>query len=115
MAAFPRAVADEIGAFITDDAVWHDAPTPPVQGRTAIRARLRSLFARSVPLRWVVRHIAASGEAVLTERMDAFRVAQEPISRPCMGTFEVRNGHIVAWRDSWDRQQFEHRLQSATA
>ncbi len=57
-----------------------------------------------------MRHIAASGGAVLTERIDYFRIDGRHISVPCMGIFEVREGKIMAWRDCWDLQQVERQL-----
>jgi limonene-1,2-epoxide hydrolase len=53
-----------------------------------------------------VRHIAASGDVVLTERVDVFVSPGKRIELPVMGTFELRDGRIAAWRDYFDLQQF---------
>lgn len=48
--------------------------------------------------------IAATGNTVLTERIDHLLAADgsEVEGSAVMGTFEVENGKIVAWRDYFD-------------
>jgi len=53
-----------------------------------------------------VLNIAGNGNVVLTERIDHFHRAAGVIDLPVMGTFEVRDGKIAAWRDYFDLQQF---------
>ena len=50
--------------------------------------------------------IAADGGTVLTERHDVFTFANGEIDLPVMGTFEVADGKITAWRDYFDMNQF---------
>jgi limonene-1,2-epoxide hydrolase len=47
-------------------------------------------------------NIAASGNTVLTERVDRFTIEGRAITLPVMGTFEIENGLICAWRDYFD-------------
>jgi limonene-1,2-epoxide hydrolase len=42
---------------------------------------------------------------VLTERVDTFTVGQIVAPLPVMGTFEIREGKISAWRDYFDMAQ----------
>ena len=42
------------------------------------------------------------GNTVLTERVDVFHLPKGTIDLPVMGTFEVRDGKIAAWRDYFD-------------
>ncbi|MNL80422.1 Epoxide hydrolase EphG [compost metagenome] len=52
---------------------------------------------------WKTVAIAAAGEVVLTERVDDFITEDGGrISIPLMGSFRVRNGEIVEWRDYFD-------------
>ena len=53
-----------------------------------------------------IRHLVADGDVVLTERVDVFDTGDKTISLPVMGTFELRDGKIAAWRDYFDLQQF---------
>jgi limonene-1,2-epoxide hydrolase len=63
-----------------------------------------------------VHHIVAEGSAgddravVLTERTDVFVTADKNIELPVMGTFEVADGKIAAWRDYFDMNQFMSQL-----
>lgn len=48
-----------------------------------------------------MRHIATNGWVVLTERTDALFVGPVRIPFQICGTFEVRDGKIVVWRDTF--------------
>lgn len=61
-------------------------------------------------LPWEIRHFVASGDLVMTERVDNFLVQGTRVSVPCMGVFELRDGKIAAWRDYWDLKLFEAQL-----
>lgn len=101
---------DRIVAQLTDDAVYHNIPVEPVVGVEAIRATLASFTTgvESVEFRMVA--IAADGPTVLTERVDVFRYPGKEIALPVMGTFEVVDGKIAAWRDYFDLNQFMSQL-----
>jgi limonene-1,2-epoxide hydrolase len=109
-----RADPEEFASYFTEDAIWWNAPWEPVQGREAIRETLRRGAARMVALPWEIRHIAADGDVVLTERVDNFLVGEMCVRVPCMGVFELRDGKIAAWRDYWDLGQFERQLPPAS-
>jgi limonene-1,2-epoxide hydrolase len=94
-----------VGAF-TDDAVYHNIPLDPVVGPEAIRAFIEGFIGGVDSVEFRVRHIAASGDVVLTERVDVFVSPGKRIELPVMGTFELRDGRIAAWRDYFDLQQF---------
>ena len=72
--------AAELAAFFTDDAVYH------------------------------VINIAANGPVVMTERVDVFKLPDKSFELPVMGTFEVSDGKINAWRDYFDMNQFTSRM-----
>jgi limonene-1,2-epoxide hydrolase len=74
----------DVGALVeyfADDAVYHNIPVDPVSGKDAIRATV-----------------------------DVFVLPATTIELPVMGTFEVRNGKIVAWRDYFDLNQYMRQL-----
>ncbi len=108
--ACTRADPDEFASYFTEDAVWWNSPWPPVKGRDAIRETLRRGSQKMAALPWEIRHIAADGNIVLTERVDHFLVNNKRVSVPCMGIFELQGGKIAAWRDYWDLKQFEVQL-----
>jgi limonene-1,2-epoxide hydrolase len=101
---------DRIVGFFTEDAVYHNIPVGPVVGVDAIRATLASFTTGVEAIEFRVRAIAADGGTVLTERVDVFRFPGTEVSLPVMGTFEVVDGKIAAWRDYFDMQQFMSQL-----
>lgn len=112
IAACVRADPDEFAGYFTEEAIWWNAPWPPVKGRANIRETLRRGAGRMTALPWEIRHIMAVGNLVMTERVDHFLLGNNRISVPCMGIFELQDGKIAAWRDYWDLKQFEAQLQS---
>ena len=59
-------------------------------------------------------HLAVRGNVVLTERIDTFLVGDRSAPLPVMGTFELRDGKIAAWRDYFDLGQITAMLSEAT-
>jgi limonene-1,2-epoxide hydrolase len=104
---------DAIMAFFTDDAVYHNIPIAPVAGRDAIRETIAGFTGGVDKLEFRVLNIAATGAIVLTERVDVFVTGDRSIELPVMGTFEVVDGRIAAWRDYFDLNQFMSQLAPA--
>ena len=97
---------DEIIAFFSDDAVYHNIPLAPVVGPDQIRTTIEGFSGGVDKIEFRVDAIAADGGTVLTERHDVFTFANGEIDLPVMGTFEVADGKITAWRDYFDMNQF---------
>jgi limonene-1,2-epoxide hydrolase len=106
--------AAELAAFFTDDAVYHNIPLAPVTGREAIANTIASFIRPGAPgietIEFRVINIAANGPVVMTERVDVFRLPGRSFELQVMGTFEVRDGKINAWRDYFDQNQFTSRM-----
>ena len=88
--------------FFTDDAVYHNMPIQPIQGKDAIKGVIEQFMTPFERCDWEVLRIAASGDTVLTERIDRFIGADKKIELPVMGAFEIKGGKIAAWRDYFD-------------
>lgn len=101
---------DAIVESFTDDAVYHNIPVAPVTGKQAIRDTIAGFTAGVDTVEFRVHHIAAAGNVVLTERVDAFITPSVTIELPVMGTFEVTGDKISAWRDYFDLNQFMSQL-----
>jgi limonene-1,2-epoxide hydrolase len=106
--------AGDLAAFFTEGAVYHNIPLAPVVGREAI-ANTIATFIRpgrpgieSIELRVI--NIAADGPVVMTERVDVFKLGGKTFELPVMGTFEVSDGKINAWRDYFDMNQFTSQM-----
>ena len=110
-AAVVRRNLEELCGFFTDDAVYHNIPLAPVQGRAAIEATLVQFITPATAAEFEVLALASTGNKVLTERIDRFEIAGKQIALPVMGTFEVTpDGKISAWRDYFDMQQFTSQM-----
>jgi limonene-1,2-epoxide hydrolase len=98
--------AEDLAAFFTDDAVYHNIPMDPITGRDTIKSFIAGFAGGAEQIDFRVRNIAADGDVVLTERVDVFVMPNGKVELPVMGTFEVKNGKIAAWRDYFDMKQF---------
>jgi len=92
--------------FFSDDAVYHNIPLDPVDGRDAIRDTIGMFLGMADKVWFDTLHIVADGPLVLTERIDHFAQGDRDIALPVMGAFEVSDGKITAWRDYFDMNQF---------
>lgn len=97
-------------AMLSENAVYHNIPVPAIRGRKRIQATLENAMKWAKDFRAVNVNIAAGGNAVLTERIDSMVVAGIYIELPVMGTFEIQNGKITAWRDYFDLIQIFRQL-----
>jgi len=105
---------DELMAFIAPDCVYHNIPLPAVKGTEPIRAALHGFSSMASEVEWVLHQIAETAHGVvLTERTDRFKIGGKWVELPVMGTFELRDGLITAWRDYFDLPQFTKQLPSA--
>jgi limonene-1,2-epoxide hydrolase len=102
--------SDDLAAFFSYDAVYHNIPRPPVIGRENIADNIASYIRPGPPsvegIEFRIINLAADGPVVMTERLDVFKLSDASFELPVMGTFEVRDGEINAWRDYFDMNQF---------
>jgi limonene-1,2-epoxide hydrolase len=111
-AAWSHNDVDALMAFFTDDAVYHNIPIDPVKGVDTIRSTIEGFTQGVEKIEFRVDNIAADGNVVMTERVDVFHLPGKTIELPVMGTFEVNDGKIAAWRDYFDMQQFMSQMSS---
>ena len=109
-AAWSKLDIDEIVGFLSEDAVYHNIPLDPVTGRDAIKATIAGFTAGVDRIEFEIRNAAVDGNVVLNERVDRFFAPDRTIELPVMGTFEVADGLITAWRDYFDLNQFMTQL-----
>ncbi len=97
--------ADELDRaleLLTDDAVWINVTLPTVRGRRGIERVLRFLNRTGGRFRVHFHNVASDGNVVLTERTDALILGRFEQRLWVYGRFEVVNGRITLWRDSFD-------------
>lgn len=91
----------EVMDALSDDVVYHNIPMERLEGKEAARAFIMGMEPKGVD--WQTLSIAANGNKVLTERIDAFDMGEgKTMTIPVMGTFEITDGKISAWRDYFD-------------
>src|SRR5579863_6025800 len=101
-AAAGRRDPAELRPYFADDVVYHNIPMEPAEGIEATMAVIDMFLGMSEALEFKVHHLASDGTTVLTERTDIFTIQGKSASLPVMGTFEVVDGKITAWRDYFD-------------
>ncbi len=93
---------DEVLGYFTEDAVYHNMPMPPMQGKPAIKTILQQIVSPTSWIGWETLNIAEAGSIVFTERVDRFEMGGKKVELPVAGVFEIENGKIKAWRDYFD-------------
>jgi limonene-1,2-epoxide hydrolase len=109
--AWPRKNVDELLAFFTDDAVYHNIPLEPAKGKDAIRGVINTFLPMAKSIHFKVLKSASAGNVVLNERVDIFDLGNgKTISLPVAGVFEVTGSKISAWRDYFDMQMYTKQM-----
>lgn len=102
---------DQIMAFMTEDCFYENVPMGHVRGTEEIAGLLQSFIGDAKEIDWVVHHIAESPSGVvLTERLDRFLIGDRWLEMRVMGTFELTEGKISAWRDYFDLGQYQKQM-----
>jgi limonene-1,2-epoxide hydrolase len=111
-AAWKEKDQDALMDFFADDAVYHNIPIdPPSVGKEAIRATIDMFTTAPESLEFVVHHQAENADGiVMNERTDHFKIGDATISLRVMGSFELKDGKITAWRDYFDMQQYINQM-----
>ena len=109
IAAWNQFDMSRVESFLSPDVFYHNIPMEPLVGIPAFRAFMAEFPAASA--NWEVHAIAENGAFVLTERTDGFVLKNgSAISVRVMGTFEIADGKIKAWRDYFDLAEFTSQL-----
>jgi|ERR1700688_2068261 len=112
--AFAKHDAEALRPFFTEDVVYHNIPLDPAVGIDAAIAFIAGFFAMCDNMVIETTHLAVRDDVVLTERVDTFMVGDIVAPLGVMGTFEVRDGKISAWRDYFDMSQITKMLSGDT-
>ena len=107
--AWNRMDWEAIGDAFAEDVVYHNIPMQKLEGKATAMAFITGMQPEGV--NWEVIAIAENGDSVLTERVDNFVMAGgKELSLPVMGTFEIEDGKIKAWRDYFDLATFTSQM-----
>jgi limonene-1,2-epoxide hydrolase len=106
IADLERADLDAALARVTDDVEYDNVPMSKVFGRDGVRTTLAPFLAQCSEIEWVIHHQAATGDVVMNERTDRFRIGDRWVELGVAGLFVVRDGRIALWRDYFDLATF---------
>ena len=101
LAAWERRDTAHIVDRFTEDGVYHSVPLTPIVGRAAIQEFVAG-FAGKPSGRIEIHPQVATETVVMNERNDHIFLNGKPVSLRIMGVFEIRDGHIAAWREYFD-------------
>ncbi len=105
LAALETHDSAQLRPFLTEDVVYHNIPLEPSVGLEASLTFLDGFFTMFTQTKVEILHLAVRGDVVLTERVDTLTMEGNAVPLPVMGTFELRDGKICAWRDYFDMAQ----------
>ncbi|WP_127782903.1 limonene-1,2-epoxide hydrolase family protein [Rhodococcus sp. X156] len=88
--------------YAAEEVVYQNVPLPPARGKEAFAKQVRWMGKVGTGFEGRIHNIAANGPVVLTERTDVLKVRSWEAAFWVCGTFEVRDGKIVLWRDYFD-------------
>ena len=111
LTAWSRLDADELAAYFTDDGVYYNMPTEPVEGRENIRAFMANFMGSWESTDWEILNIIVEGDIVMVERVDHTVALGNVIDLPCVGIFEMDGGKIKIWRDYFNLSTYTDGLQ----
>jgi limonene-1,2-epoxide hydrolase len=104
--ALGRLDTDAALALLAEDVVYQNVSLPKANGKAAVAKQL-GLFGRYCKGFEAINHrIVGDGDTVLTERTDIIEIGRVRSEFWVCGTFEVRDGRIVLWRDYFDWANF---------
>lgn len=98
VAAFNRRDPDALAALYAEDAVNHQMPEHPVQGRASIRQMFADGFAAA--------EMVCNVEQILEDGQWAVLEWRDPLGLRGCGFFHVVAGRIVEQRGYWDKLTF---------
>ena len=101
--AWSRLDPAELASFFTEDGIYHNMPTQPVQGRANVEGLIRGFSAAWTETTWDVLTIVSSGNIVIAERLDRTQAGDKSVDLPVVGVFELEEGKIKVWRDYFDQ------------
>jgi limonene-1,2-epoxide hydrolase len=101
--AWSRLDPAELASFFTEDGIYYNMPTQPVQGRANVEGLIRGFSATWTETTWDILNIMSSGNVVIAERVDRTIAGDKSVDLPVVGVFELEGGKIKVWRDYFDQ------------
>lgn len=102
--AFNAADAERLSTFYHEEAINHQVPEQPINGKKAIRERFEQEF-KVAEMVCIIEHIFEDGPWAILEWKD-------PLGLRGCGFFKIEKGKIILQRGYWDKLSFlrQHKL-----
>lgn len=115
ISAWSNLNAEELANYFTEDGIYHNIPSSPVDGRDNIQRFITGFIRTWESTDWEIVSLLSQGDTVMVERVDRTIVAGSPVTLPCFGIFEIEDGKIKHWRDYFDLATYTTALTAALA
>ena len=102
MEALADSDLDRAVALLDDDVVYTNVGLPSIRGREKVAKALGGLQRPGFGFEVYLHAISADGPIVLTERTDVLILGSCRSQFWVWGRFDVHDGRITLWRDSFD-------------
>ena len=110
-----RIVANDLESaleMVADDVEYDNVPIGKNIGPDAMRAFLGVMAGNVDEVQFVIHRQTATGNVVMNERTDRFRVGEAWMDLKVAGIFEVDDdGKVSLWRDYFDMAEFNAEMQ----
>jgi len=113
-----RVVSGDLDAaceLVSDDLEYDNVPLGKNHGPDGLRAFLGGMTTGVDEVVFVTHRQTATGNVVMNERNDKFRIGDQWIDLPVAGVFEVHDGKVTLWRDFFDMATFTNQLAALSA
>ncbi len=106
LAALERLDIDAALELSDPEIVYQNVPFPPARGIAVFGRQMKTAARFGSGFEARILNIAADGDTVLTERIDVLEAGRLRSVFWVCGTFQVRDGKVVLWRDRFDFVDF---------
>ena len=97
--------------FLHPDVEYDNVPVGKNIGIDAVKSFLGPMVTGIDETEWVVHRQTVTGNVVMNERSDRFRIGENWMELPVAGVFEVdAGGRITLWRDYFDMATFNDEM-----
>ena len=104
------------GELVSGDLQYDNVPVGKNHGREAFLGFVTAMMSGFDELEFITHRQTVTGDTVMNERTDRFRVGDQWIELPVAGVFEVdASGQISLWRDYFDLATFQNAMEGLTA
>ena len=93
---------DTIAALLAPDLRYTNVSLPTIKGGQRVAGLMKFALRRGTGFAVQTHRLAVNGDIVMTERTDIVKVGPLHMGFWVCGTFRVRDGQIVLWRDYFD-------------